>query len=321
MGKTFVLFVLLVLSSVFPIACFYSNPYGPGGGNPYYTPVPNPTYATPAPRYKTSWGTAGGPNALAFGMGTTLYVAEADGTVALVQVFDSSNPSTPVTQWNSFGSTALKWPGGVATNAANGNVYVADNLNNAVFEFTPAGVTVLSWAGYGAMRFNAPEGIGADSLGNIYVADTGNGAVEEFDSNGNPLHIWYGGGSSSFSQPSAVALDGSNNVYVADAGNERVMEFGSGGTTLLGQTNMIQFADIFGIAVDGSGDLFAADYGDGTPYNGNGLMEEYNPAGPLSSSWASPSGSNSFGPDGVALYNSDVYVADFNNNLIQVFGP
>lgn len=118
-----------------------------------------------------------------------------------------------------------------------------------------------------------------------------------------------------------MALDASSDIYVADAGNERVLEFTSGGVSLLGSWPTVNYADLFGIAVDGSGNVYAADYGDGTPNNGNGLMEEYDANGHTLAVWGSSAGSNPFGPDGVALSGSDIYVADYNNDLIQVFGP
>ncbi len=331
MKKSPFAFLALLPLSLLPLACDYSNvPYTPtsSGSRSHfstgYTPTPNPTYAVPAPAYKTSWGTTGGPNALAFAVSggvTTVYVAEADNSVAVVEVFNPASPSAPLTQWTAYGSTAFQWPGGVAVNSAGTTVYVADNLNNAVYEFTSAGVTVASWTGYGAGSFNGPEGIGVDPSGNVYVADTGNNEVEEFDPNGNALHQWNSGGGQNFLQPNAVALDASGDVYVADAGNERVVEFTSGGVSVLSQWPTIQYADLFGIAVDGSGHVYAADYGDGTVNNGNSLMEEYNATGNLMAVWGSSAGSYIFGPDGVALSGSDVFVADYNNDLIQVFGP
>jgi DNA-binding beta-propeller fold protein YncE len=325
MKKTFVPLMLLASIALLPLACYNYLPYGPSeqGGRyrPPSTPVANPTYATPAPTFVTSWGTAGGPNALAFGMATTVYVAEADdNNFAMVEVFDSSNPSAPITQWTAYGSTPFNWPGGVAVNPYTNNVYVADNVNNAVYEFTSAGATVASWTGYGGAAFNAPEGIAFSSATTtLYVADTGNNEVEEFDANGNPLHEWNGGGGNNFYQPSAIAIDGTGDVYVADAGNVRVLEFNSGGTSLLNTIPMVNYADIFGIAVDGSGHIYAADYGDGTQYNGNGLMEEYDSSGHVLAVWGSSQGSYAFGPDGVALSGSNIYVADYNNDLIQVF--
>ena len=95
-------------------------------------------------------------------MGTTVFVAEGDNSVDMVEVFDSSNPSAPLAQWTGYGATHFSWPGGVAVNPVNSNVYLTDNLNNAVYEFTTAGVTVASWTGYGGRSFFAPEGIGVD---------------------------------------------------------------------------------------------------------------------------------------------------------------
>ncbi len=321
MKKTILVFLLGGIFALFPLACSYQSvPYRPAY-HPYATPTANPTYAVPAPAYKTSWGTAGGPNALALGMGTTVYVAEADGTVSLVEVFDSGNPSAPLAQWTAYGSVPLAWPAGVAFNASNGNVYVTDNLNNAVYEFTAGGATVASWTGYGSQPFGGPEGIVADASGNLYVADTGNNVVEEFTAAGSPLHRWDGTTSIPFFQPSAVALDSSGNVEVADAGDELIDLFTAGGVTSLGHWSTVPNADIFGIAVDSGGNVYAADYGDGTPNNGNGLLEEYDPNGHLMAVWGSSAGTSAFGPDGVALSGSDVLVADWNNNLIQVFGP
>src|ERR1035441_6102899 len=197
MKKTFLLLLFMSPALWMSFAFSYQNqPYGysPVHNHPPSTPVPNPTYAVPPPVYKTGWGTAGGPSALALGAGTTVYVAEGDGSVALVEVFDSNNPSAPLAQWTGFGSTPFRWPGGVAVNPLNNNIYVSDNLNNALYEFTAAGVTVNSWSGYGGRSFLGPEGIGIDPSGNVYVADTGNDAVEEFDPAGNPLHQLTGGG-------------------------------------------------------------------------------------------------------------------------------
>ena len=313
-----------------PLACSsYNNaPYGPvynhpnHGGRLSSTPVANPTYAVPTPPYKTSWATAGGPNALAIGAGTTVYVAEGDRHVAMVQVFNSASPSSPLTQWTGYGATAFQWPGGVAVNPVNGNVYVADNLNNAVYEFTSAGVTVASWTGYGSQGFMNPEGIAfSAATTTLYLADTGNNEVDEFDANGNPLHQWNAGGGLNFFQPSAVAVDAVGDVYVADAGNERYLEFSPGGVSLMGGWKTVNYADVFGIAVDGSGNVYTADYGDGTANNGNGLMEEYDANGHTIAVWGSSAGNDLFGPDGVALSGPDVLVADYNNDLIQVFGP
>lgn len=335
MKKTFVSLFCLASVSLLPLACNYPNlPYGPSQGGQYRppsTPVANPTYAVPTPAYKTSWGTAGGPNALAFGMGATVYVAEADNNVAMVEVFNASSPAAPLSQWTAYGSTFFNWPGGVAVNSANNNVYVTDNLNNAVYVLTSAGAAVTSWTGYGSISFNAPEGIAIDASTNcnggpcVYMADTGNNEIDEFDSNGNPIHQWNSGGGINFFQPSAVALDASNDVYVADAGNVRILKFSPGGTSVLSSYSAVNYADLFGIAVDGSGNVYAADYGDGTFQNGNGLMEEYDANGHVLAVWGSSAGSYLFGPDGVALSspgpNPDIYAADYNNDLIQVFGP
>lgn len=74
-------------------------------------------------------------------------------------------------------------PTGVAVDAA-GNVFVADNGNNAVREVTPqgvvttvAGATLPSGSTGTRYSFNSPFGIAEDASSNLYVADTGNSQI------------------------------------------------------------------------------------------------------------------------------------------------
>jgi serine/threonine protein kinase, bacterial len=76
----------------------------------------------------------------------------------------ATNPSQVVLPF-----TALKWPGGVAMDAA-GDVFVTDPDNNRVLKL-PAGSstpTVLPFTG-----LTTPSGVAVDSVGNVYVADGG----------------------------------------------------------------------------------------------------------------------------------------------------
>ena len=75
----------------------------------------------------------------------------------------------------------LKSPAAITTDGA-GNIYVADNVNDKIYQITPAGVmTVLAGSGAAAeldgtgalAKFNAPDGIAYDGLGDLYVADGG----------------------------------------------------------------------------------------------------------------------------------------------------
>jgi DNA-binding beta-propeller fold protein YncE len=255
--------------------------------------------------------------------GTTLYVAEGNGpgyTNAVV-VFAGTSAVTTLTAYN---STAFGNPYGVAVNSGGTTFYVVDAVNNAVYAFNAATYApVTSWSAYGATSLKAPEGVAVDGSGNVYVADTGNNLVEEFNGNGVTLANWNGAdnGYSSFDEPSAVVVAGTT-VYVADAANEVIRSYSPLGTSAGAPITTVAGSDVFGIAVDGSGNVYAADAA-----VGNSLVEEYSNAGALLTEWNGSSSPSAFvSPDGVALTaGGDAWVTDFQNGsgkgTLTEFGP
>ena len=184
---------------------------------------------------------------------------------------------------------------GVAADSA-GNVYVADTGNYTIRKITSAGfVTTLagiagsvgSADGNGVdARFNNPSGVAVDSNGNVYVADTENatirkitaagvvttlagtaGSIGSADGTGAVARLYY---------PYGVAVDSSGNVYVADTLNHSVRKITSNGlvTTLAGTSGSWGSADgagadakfdyPVGVAVDSSGNVYVADWGNAT---------------------------------------------------------
>jgi streptogramin lyase len=85
-------------------------------------------------------------------------------------------------------ATRFYYPDGVAVDV-NGNVYVADSVNNNIRKITPGGVVttlgglggiVGSADGIGSVaRFYNPNGVAVDANGNVYVADTDNDTIRE----------------------------------------------------------------------------------------------------------------------------------------------
>jgi hypothetical protein len=188
------------------------------------------------------------------------------------------------------GAARFNGPAGVAVDGS-GNIYVADAGNTSIRKVTANG-TVTTFAGVSGVagsadgvgagaRFNAPQGLAVDAAGNVYVADTNNSTVRKITPAGvvTTLAGVAGqtgtadgpGGSARFNGPYAVAVDASGNVYVADFFNATIRKITASGTvsTLAGFAGQGSMADGFGaaarfnqpygVAVDGSGNVFVAD--------------------------------------------------------------
>src|SRR5208282_6017009 len=124
-------------------------------------------------------------------------------------------------------------PQGVALDSE-GNIYVADRVNNTIRKVTSAGM-VTTLAGQAGITgsangagtnasFSRPAGVAVDSEGNVYVADQYNSIIRKVTSAGvvTTLAGLAGrtgsvngkGSNARFSEPNSVAVDGAGNVYV-----------------------------------------------------------------------------------------------------------
>ncbi len=147
----------------------------------------------------------------------------------------------------SFGSS-IRYPNQLVLDS-NGNLYFADQINNAVREIKKYGATlqndtIITIAGNGtkgysgdnnpatAAMLNAPSSVAADRFGNIYIADVGNNVVRKVHN--DTITTYAGTGVAGYSGdnglataaqlhgPYAVAVDLAGNVYVADNINYRI---------------------------------------------------------------------------------------------------
>ena len=177
----------------------------------------------------------------------------------------------------------LNRPHGVAVDGT-GNLYIADNLNHRIRKVDSSGV-ITTVAGTGAAgRLDEPVRVAFDGSGNFYIADYGNHQIRKVDSSGTITTV-AGTGGAGFSgdngqataaqldNPHGVAVDGSGNIYIADSDNHRIRKVDSSGviTTVAGtgtagfsgdsgQATAAQINLPFGVDVDGSGNLYIADY-------------------------------------------------------------
>jgi WD40 repeat protein len=238
-------------------------------------------------------------------------------------------------------------PYAVAVDSAD-NVYVADEMNEAIRKITPAGVvTTLAGAagqtgdsdGTGsAARFNNPYGVAVDSGGNVYVADTFNHTIRKIAPAGVVTTLAGSAGKNGsadgtgsgarFFQPSGVAVDSADNVYVADAENYTIRKITPAGvvTTLAGGAGP-DYRDGTGgaarlgfpvsVAVDSAGNVYVASV------RGYSMIRKITPAGGVTTlagmAWQVGIGSGTGSADGIgraARFNDPYGVAvDSGGNL------
>jgi hypothetical protein len=170
---------------------------------------------------------------------------------------------------------SLAGPTGVAVDGA-GDVYIADTSNNRVVEVTAAGAaSVLSTGSLAPVPYGCgsalcePFGVAVDSAGDVYIADFGNNRVVEVTAAGAASVLSTG--SLILAEPTGVAVECAGNVYIADFKNNRIVEVTAAGAASVLNTGSLAripygcgsaVCEPFGVAVDGVGDVYIADYGD-----------------------------------------------------------
>ncbi|HUA63908.1 MAG TPA: hypothetical protein VML19_34490 [Verrucomicrobiae bacterium] len=199
-------------------------------------------------------------------------------------------------------SARLNAPYGIALDS-NGNLYIADSLNNRVRVVSPAGIiNTFAGNGYigypgafgdGGLATNAnlqlPLGVAVDKSNNVYIADTGNNCIREVTTNG-VIQTIAGDGYASyfgdtdlalraeFNHPADVALDTNGNIYIADTSNGLIREVTvstgiinvfAGSTSTLGYSGdngpatSAGLIEPYAIAIDGSNNVYIAEREDG----------------------------------------------------------
>ncbi len=287
----------------------------------------------------TQWGTIGtgdgefvNPAGVAIDSGDNVYVADTGND--RIQKFDSNG--TFITQWGTEGSSEGQFdsPFGVAVDD-NGNIYVSDSQNDNVQKFAPVGFTLDDEANQPndsvsqSVTFNdladgeytiterVPTGWQLDQAScesGKYILDeetltvavvTGENIVCTFENSEIP--------------PSSLTIikeaspeDGTDFTFFANGASllpAFQLKWGSEGE---GEG---QFSNPFGVAVDGSGNVYVAD-------RDNNRIQKFDSSGGFITAWGTNGSSEGQfnGPQGVAVDGSgNVYVADTDNDRIQKF--
>lgn len=202
-----------------------------------------------------------------------------------------------------------------------GNMYVADTLNNRLQKLSPAGDSVSQWGTTGQRggEYRSPHGLTIDKDGQVFVADTLNHRIQKLSADGQPLAQWgeQGAKPGQFRSPSGVAVDAAGSIYVADTGNHRIQKLSADGElqAIWGADGRGpgEFRAPVGIVVDDEGSLYVTD-------SGNHRIQKLSPAGEASAQWGEEGTEpGQFrNPSGIALdQRGRIYVADTWNNRVQ----
>ena len=230
-------------------------------------------------------------------------------------------------------------------------ILLATNICNAqngiITNF--AGNSSSGWSGDGGPAIAAgignPYGIAFDNSGNMYVVDINHGVVRKINTAGIITTI-AGNGTMGYSgdggpataaktDASNIAVDALGNVYIADGNNDVVRKVNTSGiiTTIAGiggigysgdggPATAAQIGNIFGIAVDATGNVYLSDFsynvvrkvsasGIITTLAGNGTGGYSGDGGPATAAQL-------YYPRGlVADASGNVYIGDITNNRIR----
>ncbi len=255
------------------------------------------------------------------------------------------------------GSTArFNGPNGVAVDRA-GNVFVADFYNYTIRKITSAGVvsTIAGLAGSrsstdgvgSTARFMNPFSVAVDNTGNVFVAEyyghtirkiTPAGVVSTVAGLAGSAGSADGAGNAArFNYPAGVAVDSAGNLYVTDCFNDTIRKITPDGvvSTLAGLAgtsgsangtgSTARFNGPTGLAVDATGNIYVADYGNHTIRMVTAAGVVSTMAG-LASNPGSADGAGSLArfssPAAVAVDGTgNVFVADEKNFAIRKITP
>jgi hypothetical protein len=337
---------------------------GGGGGSPTINTVTgNGTFGYTGDGGPATGAEINSPYGISVDSSHNLYIADTGNNV--IRKVDSSGKITTVA---GSGNAGYGGDGGPATSANlwapyravadhAGNLYIADFYNNRIRKVDTSG-TITTFAGTGVQGYNgdgipaataqlsSPAAVGVDSAGNVYVVDTSNNRIRKVDNSGvittiagtGFAGVLGDGGPATAAQinePVGIALDGKGNIYIADYGNSKIRKIDASGiiTTFAG-TGQIDYSGDggpatsaalnlpTGVAADGSGNVFIADYQ-------NNRIRKVNTAGNISTfagngtsgysgDGGSPTSAEISFPEDVALDSAgNVFIADYNNARIR----
>ncbi len=238
------------------------------------------------------------------------------------------------------------------------NVYLNSLATGKLSNFAGNGIAGFVGDGSSATNpgaeLNAPQGIARDSNGNVYIADAGNCIIREVSAStgiistvvGTPNRCGYSGDngvatSAQLNGPDGIAIDANNNIFISeywnctvrrvDASTHIITTYVGTGTGACGyngdgEASNAELNRPYGIALDGSGNLYIADY------NNSRVRKVDANFGTIST--IAGDGVGGYTKDGVATatqingasgvaadQNGNVFLSDYYNDLLRWVDP
>jgi DNA-binding beta-propeller fold protein YncE len=288
------------------------------------------------PKRGGHWGEFFKPEGLALDSGGNVYVADTGND----RIAKLSPDGEWLAQWgklNRDGTTSsgsdpgeFTWPSSVAVDA-DGNIYVAEELNDRIQKLSPSGEPLGLWGrkGYGPGEYAFLQAVTVDDQGNVYGVDGMVGRVQKHTPDGRVVAQWGSNlDASSPFHPNGLAIDSRGMLYVADGTEEeqfrdsaRIQVFSPEGEQLavFGRAGEApgRFSIPRAVAVDDQGYIYVAD-------TGNHRVQKLSPSGEVVARWGEQGRApGQFGaPSGIAVdHEGNVYVADSGNYRVQKLSP
>jgi sugar lactone lactonase YvrE len=244
-------------------------------------------------------------------------------------------------------------PEGVAVDGQ-GNIYVADSGNGTIRKITPGGAvsTLAGLVGITGTKdgtgttalFILPTGLAIDGSGNLYTCDTAAKTIRKITPTGTVTTLAGSpnvsgnsdgtGSAATFSLPIYLAADASGNVYVSENEYNTIRKITPAGvvTTLAGSTTVTgsingtgsaaAFQEPYGVAVDGSGNVYVSDDTTLRVVTPSGVVSTLAGIESIGSADGATLAGHFFGPIGMAVDGGgNAYVADTNNDTVRKVSP
>jgi sugar lactone lactonase YvrE len=183
-----------------------------------------------------------------------------------------------------------------AFNAPAQNLFVANESDNTVSQFTPAGAQTTFASG-----LTTPTGLAFDTAGNLFVEDAGSGNIYKYTPDGTQSIFFSGVGGGQ------LAFNSSGDLFESAEGSGDIHEYTPDGTQ---STFVSGVTSGDGLAFNTAGNLFVI--------SGNGSIYEYTPTG-SQSTFAPPVSTIPF----ALAFNSvgDLFESDTINGNIYEYTP